>query len=461
MDGVKEGDFLKVAFVLQLVISLFLFSSESFASIEAYFHPYDSTFEKIAAQIDQVQSTMDIAMYNMDHKESNPIIAKLASPSIQKKIKSGQLKVRIVFNGKPNRVGYKLEKFEELGIDARYIGLGKKIHHKFAVMDSRENTPRLITGSANWSQLSREHYSENIMFFVGESEVAVNFQKEFDLLWSLANEYGREEVGSTTNDFLAAKDRNPSIQSFFNTENFKVRDGRLVDDDSKEGFELTREVVREIDGARKSLEIASTRLKLRPVFDALLRAASRGVKIDFVVTMAEYQTLSYRKDKEVPPCKEEYSQECSESHNYTVFLARHDYPGSENVHVRVKYFDFNPKGHLAKQMHSKYMIVDAKKVCSGSFNWSYSAEYSHIENLVCFDGRKYKSALKSFEADFDYTFNLRRQDFEKLKKEFSDRLNLHQYGKCSFAPISLEFEQLDEMFELEKKYQIRFMDICS
>ena len=41
----------------------------------------------------------------------------------------------------------KMKKLEDLGVDARYLGMSRKMHHKFATIDSSADHPVLITGS--------------------------------------------------------------------------------------------------------------------------------------------------------------------------------------------------------------------------------------------------------------------------------------------------------------------------
>lgn len=62
------------------------------AKIEALFHPHDPTLEKIASWIEEAESRVDIAMYNMDTTDGSPVIQTLKSESIQARLQSGEHK---------------------------------------------------------------------------------------------------------------------------------------------------------------------------------------------------------------------------------------------------------------------------------------------------------------------------------------------------------------------------------
>ena len=88
----------------------------------------------------------------------------------------------------------KMEKFESMGVDVKFIGSSKlKMHHKFATVDTYSDKPVLITGSANWSMLSQRQFNENTLFFEGKPGITNNFQNQFDLLWTQAKEIGMQK----------------------------------------------------------------------------------------------------------------------------------------------------------------------------------------------------------------------------------------------------------------------------
>lgn len=435
-----------IIMLLALLVNL-----KTYATVTAMFHPYDNTFVAIAERLEQAASTIDLALYNIDDRESNPIIAKLSSPEMQYRIHSQSLKVRMIFEGyeskKKNQE--KMLNLEKLGIDVRYLGSSRGMHHKFAVIDGGTILGSTITGSANWSMMSRRSYSENILYFDQKPQISAVFQEEFDLLWSISKEIGmaREYTTATLRNYQLPE----GIDLHFNsTNNFEIKKNRLYLL-RNEGWYLTRQLVEAIDNADKTISIATTRIRLRPVYEALLRAAARGVDIEIVVTMGEYEYSNVRRRMKPGHCEDVYSKDCSTGTNFAVFLSRDDFPGSENVDVRLKYFHVKKAVYLNKQMHSKYMIVDGEKILTGSFNWSYSAEFNHIENIVEMDGFAYPKVIKSFEADFDQLWNLRRDTFFPFVQSLETAIQTGTKIKCGFEPMALSYKQIDYMLAAGKR----------
>ena len=131
-------------------------------------------------------------------------------------------------------------------------------------------------------------------------------------------------------------------------------------------------------------------------------------------------------------------------------MEREDYEGKENVEVRYKYFDLRSEQYLREQMHSKYMIVDGKEVLTGSFNWSISSEYNHIENLVRLDNQDYPEALDEFEKDFDLIWNLNRSIYETTLNTINKDLKESGKTDCSIEAMTLTSSEIDR---LKKKYK--------
>lgn len=442
---------LQRCFLILFLVTTGLTSFSVEAKVFAQFHPRDPSLQTIATYLHQAQNQIDIAMYNMDSTPDNPIIEALTSPEFQNRIQSGDLTVRMVFEGyeAQNENNQKMAEFEALGIDVRYLGSSKKVHHKFAVIDAYSERPVLISGSANWSLNSQRFYNENILFFENEPAMALAFQEEFNLLWEVGVEFGR---AMATPSPQAASGVSPDPMAFFNTENFKITESGLRKDSELSGYTLTREVVELIDEARSHIEIATTRIKLRPIYEALVRAAARGVKVQIVVTMGEYTYKSRREKTHLEDCMEIYDPSCSSGHNFAIHLAGEEFPGHENVDVRIKFFNLNTEAYLSKQMHSKYILVDGQKLLTGSFNWSYSAEYNHIENLIRLEGSMYQEVLNQFSADFATLWSAERDRYTSLLNQIETAVSHSHDMNCDFEPMTLEFHEIDYL--LSYPYQL-------
>lgn len=48
----------------------------------------------------------------------------------------------------------------------------------------------------------------------------------------------------------------------------------------------------------------------------------------------------------------------------------------------------------SKLMHHKFMIIDDEKLISGSYNWTYRAEYNNTENIIVLN---YTSIIEQFK----------------------------------------------------------------
>lgn len=442
-----------------LLLVCFLLSNFIFAKVEVLFHPYDPSLSLIAEHLGQAKQTIDIAMYNMDTTEQSPIISLLSSDFMQSKIRSGELQVRLIFQGyeDPEKLSDKKTAMENLGVDVRHLAIGAKMHHKFAVIDGFTNVPTLVTGSANWSLSSRDNYNENILLIENKPGLAHKFQEQFQFLWDHSKDYG-SDFNFKSLPLLNSEIEN-GFKVFFNTDNFVFVGNNRYFKSNENEFVLTKQVVRAIDAAKGSIKVASTRIKLRPIYNALVRAAQRGVKIEIVVTMEQYEFQDVRSRKKIYSCQNEYNKKCSTSKNFSIFLSRKDFQGSENIDLRVKYFNINKAAHLSKQMHSKYIIID-DQIITGSFNWSYSSEYNHIENIVKIDGIQYPDVLEKFEIDFKRLWDLNRDTYSDLVSYFERAAVEDKKVDCAFDPITLNFSEIDYLLNSGQRFNKSLIGVC-
>lgn len=473
--------------------------------VEALFHPYDPTFAKAVEMFKTAESQIDIAMYNIDigdnlrsvlntatgdRQESNPVIDWIIKEETQKRLIRGDLKIRLIYEGysSPEKDQEKVAWFEAHNVDVRHLNYnvtkalpkksGKKMHHKFAIVDGNGAHPKLITGSANWSLGSRNTFNEAIMFFENTPHLVRDFQDEYNLLWETAYEVGRAHNQYSSARVQLVTPQTEGLEAHFNSENFKFDENRISKDKTKPGFTLTHKITEAIESADEKIEIATTRIKLRPVFNAIKDAVAKKkeqgkvLQVKIVVTMEAYKPFDSESQEKLLKeshrnlnCDEEdqYHSQCSSGNNFAAFLANQDYPGKEMVEVRAKFHHLSYKDqspiYLTKQMHSKYMIIDDSKLLSGSFNWSYSAEFGHIENLIFVDGDDHPNVLSSFNADFDRLWSLNREDLADYIDEnlpvvdnlesiesLADLKSLppEQQFQCQFErPMTLTFTELD------------------
>ena len=418
----------------QLFFIILFASQTSLATIRALFHPHAPTLEVIAKVFEEAESSAQVVLYNIDVTNQSPLIQYIKSAHFQKKLQAG-FKVQMIFEGyaSPQENEAKMQALENLGIDVRFLGLSQKVHHKFAIIDAGHKKERLITGSANWSLASMNNYDENIFFMENEKGITAQFSSEFALLWNSSKEFGESLFPEAQS--LPLVPLRGDVHAFFNSRNYNWKKNSLQRIDELNP-QLTKTVVTAIHKARRSIEVASTRIKLAPVYAALMAAAERGVQIKIVVSQAEYVSEKSRSGIETKDCGENlYASKCSSGVNFSPLLDP-EVTGLKNMQIRLKFFSLNLAENIAQQMHNKYMLIDGRWILSGSFNWSNSSEWNHLENIVVVDGAEYAEVLSQFQENFRYVWNMNRENSAYL---------LQAAKGCNLQPSVLTFQEIDRL----------------
>lgn len=402
-----------------LLILALLISTYTQAGVRVLFHPHDPTLETIAEWILQAQSTVDIAMYNMDVSDSSPVIQTLKSPQVQQRLLEKTLKIRMVFEGYATAAENtkRMQVIEALGIDVRFFRKSVKVHHKFAVIDTGLASHRVITGSANWSMASYRNYNENILFFDQEDEVSYRYQLEFNRLWNASTEFGLESGYLT---ILPSTYQNiDDAEIFFNSP-------RTIDKNSSEESDLTDQVVKMITGAQNEIQIATTRIRLVPILEALKAAAERGIRIKALISQDDYRDLYKRTD----------------------YLLK-----TPNLELRVKFYNLKVSNYIAFQMHNKFMIVDNAEVVTGSFNWSHSSEYSHIENIVRLSGNLYAQVKPTFQNEFALLWDMGRDEYPAVVEKLTELRDNNLPTPCGVPQMALNVIEIRQLIKLSPSCQ--------
>ncbi|WP_413290119.1 phospholipase D-like domain-containing protein [Bdellovibrio sp. HCB337] len=398
---------------LFLALTTLALSAE--ARVQVLFHPHDPTLEAIAGCISDAKSTIDIAMYNMDTTDASPVVQTLKSPEIQSRLRSGQLKIRMILElyGTPEENEKKRQAVEDMGIDVRDLGKTVKVHHKFAVIDAGGALERVITGSANWSLSSYKNYNENILFFTQEPEVTGRYQFEFNRLWNASKEFG---VSLGHPDVKVPKYQDQEdIEIFFNSP-------RTVDRKSQEASYITGEIVRLIDGAQNNIQIATTRIRIEPVLESILKAAQRGVKIQAVISQDDFIDLGRR----------------------AKYLLN-----NKNIELRIKFYNLNLSAYITYQMHNKFMIVDGQTLFTGSFNWSNSSENSHIENVLELNGALAQAVLPDYKKEFSDIWDMGRDQYSGVLSS----LKSGAHTQCAIPQMVLSQPEIRQLLNYGRNCQ--------
>lgn len=456
----------KKSLIAVVVFIFFINSSKAVNNFnQAWFHPHDPSLVEIAKILTQATASIDIAMYSMNTASSNPVIKSFLSTTMQERIKSSQLKVRLIFQGykKGTERSQNLKKLEDIGIDVKYFSGSKKMHHKFAVIDGHTAQAKLITGSANWSLSSYSNYSDNILYFANTSALSQMYQSEFDFLWSQSKNFGMTKNYFFNTNAKIASFAEPGIRAYFNS-SILNKASKKKNQINIEDYILTMPIVESINAAKHTIIIASTRIKLFPIYTALMRAANRGVKIKIIVTQAQYEPFYKRKrQKSIKNCEQEFRVHCSIGIKYSSLLERASLL-QKNIEVRVKFFDLRPLQSIQKQMHHKYILIDGRHLLTGSFNWSFSAEFQHIENLLSIDKNYFPKIVVGFKNNFSQLWIENRQNFTHFYNQLAKNLIKEEKFKCHFTPMTLTYLQVDAVRKLlaqyKRKRRIRYLDIC-
>src|SRR5690606_38608331 len=102
--------------------------------VKALFLPGDPLLATVGEWIAGAKSRVDIAIYMMDTDHESNLIREVRKDSAQSRIRSGRLKIRMIFEGSQGTADAEKRSraLEDLGIDVRNLTSSRKVHHKFA-----------------------------------------------------------------------------------------------------------------------------------------------------------------------------------------------------------------------------------------------------------------------------------------------------------------------------------------
>ena len=383
--------------------------------------PYESShLVRVAAEIDEADESLDIAMYSFSDAA---IFA-----AIERALARG-VRVRMIFEPASTHrrepQGTMSARLEALGVDVRYIN--KIMHHKFVIIDgpqqAAEQAPdaMLITGSGNWSNGAGTRYDENTVFVQANAELVLRFQREFNLLWEGSRDFvwgeGRELVTTLpVSDEMIVDD--PTIDAVFTSANFRLsssaRYGATFSVVRGEN-EVSDRLVELIWSAESSIRVASGHLRSRPVSEALLERARQDPDLDIRVYLDGQEFIAASthasQERDLARCltsagdNDSARQDCVDR-GFLFSYQLH----SEGIPVRFKYCAYRWHYSYVAQMHHKYIIIDDRIVASGSYNLSDNAEHNTMENMVIYDAAGFPGLVRAFEDNFEAIWETARAE---------------------------------------------------
>lgn len=197
----------------------------------------------------------------------------------------------------------------------------ERMHNKFAVIDRYE----VWTGSMNFT-VNGAYKNDNNLIRIRSSRLAENYTAEFEEMF-LDGRYSDRSPADTP--YAALNIDGTLIETFFAPE-----DG------------AAERIIELIDAAQESIHFMAFSLTSDPIADALLDAHERSVEITGIFEESQFEQQ-----------------------------------GGEYVHLLKSGIDVYLDGNPAA-MHHKVIIIDARIVITGSYNFSRNAEERNDENLL-------------------------------------------------------------------------------
>jgi phosphatidylserine/phosphatidylglycerophosphate/cardiolipin synthase-like enzyme len=119
-------------------------------------------------------------------------------------------------------------------------------------------------------------------------------------------------------------------------------------------FDCAKAIIDLFDQAKSTIHVAIYSLTEPNIVDAMIRANSRGVKVEIVADETESKSVTQAR------------------------MIKKLTQSGVNVRVAIR---------QKSLMHNKVAIFDNQTICTGSFNWTVNAEKNNDENLLIVDGQ--------------------------------------------------------------------------
>ncbi len=280
--------------------------------------------EVLAAAIDGVQATLDIAAFEMNNRPITDAIIRAHRRGVRvRMVVDNEHGITVNAQNREDFEDTTLWEILDAGVPIVDDDRSGLMHNKFMILDST------VVWTGSWNYTINGSYRNNNNALVLRSRRAVeSYQGEFDEMW--ANGEGGQ-FGSTSpgGNSVSYTQDGVSVQILFAAE------------DDVEG-----EIIRRIQGATSQIRIMSFALTLDNIGDALLERMDAGVAVSGVFDSAQATTRFAEGPR--------------------LLCAGAD--------IRI---DGNPY-----KLHHKVIIIDNHTVITGSFNFSSNASTSNDENVI-------------------------------------------------------------------------------
>jgi phosphatidylserine/phosphatidylglycerophosphate/cardiolipin synthase-like enzyme len=170
MQYLKRNTKYSILAFLVIVLSIII-SISTLAKTEVYFSLSDNPQKAIIKNINQAETSINIAMYTFTDKE---ILLSLINAQ------NRGVKVRVYLDRSQIGSTYSISRLlVQKGIKVRISSNNYIMHNKFAIIDNRI----LLSGSYNWTFAANNKNEENLMV-IDDPEIIEIFQNQFVNLWT-------------------------------------------------------------------------------------------------------------------------------------------------------------------------------------------------------------------------------------------------------------------------------------
>ena len=169
--------------------------------------------------------------------------------------------------------------------------------------------------------------------------------------------------------------------------------------------------VEAIKNAKKSVNFSQFTFSRKPIFDALIEAASRGVVVKGVVDRSQLKTTGAFCQPSGCSLPVPYSEAEYISAPITARIERLQNEAmykngsmSDRLVLLLTYLPNNAGVKTApgkeRLVHNKFAIIDESRLLTGSGNWSSTAVSVNLENLTRFESLVFPDVLKAYNCMF-------------------------------------------------------------
>lgn len=297
--------------------------------------------------IDAAQVSIDVAIHGLALREVASALVRAKQRGVRVRVVMNQTHV---FPEKPRDArSPEVQLLMDQGFEMKMLRGGDLfgvMHNKIAIFDDQV----LETGSYNWTHAADEWHWENAMFHAERARIKA-YQAYWDWIWSAAAKIPNRAPAPPAQ--VPEGQPRPGLPPAPQDPDRPVRfHGEAFPGQAFSPGGVTAHLVRAIDAARTSIDLANFSFTSEDLRDALRRARERGVAVRIVFDADQYRFLS-------------------EMHWFA----------ENGFDVLVSKGKDGRKG----VMHHKFAVFDGVLVAAGSFNWTRNGERNNYENAMFLD----------------------------------------------------------------------------